>query len=61
MKPIALTLPDAVNVSGLSRTSLYEALKRGKLTAIKAGRRTLILHTELEAYMAALPPYRSGL
>lgn len=61
MTPIALTISDAVKASGISRTSLYEALKRGDLTAFKAGRRTLIRHAELEAYMAGLPAYRAGL
>lgn len=61
MTPIALTISDAVKVSGISRTSLYEALKRGDLTALKAGRRTLIRHAELEAFMAGLPVYQAGL
>lgn len=61
MTPIALSIPDAVRLSGLSRTSLYEALKRGDLTALKCGRRTLIPHTALAAYMAGLPAYRAGL
>jgi excisionase family DNA binding protein len=61
MTPIALTISDAVKVSGLSRTSLYEALNRGDLTAVKAGRRTLIPHAELEAYVARLPAYQPGL
>ncbi len=61
MTPIALTISDAVKVSGISRTSIYEALKRGDLTALKAGRRTLIRHAELEAFMAGLPVYQAGL
>lgn len=60
MTPIALTIPDAVKLSGLSRTSIYAALKRGDLTALKAGRRTLIPHAELDAFLAALPAYRPG-
>jgi excisionase family DNA binding protein len=59
-KPITLTIPAAVLASGMSRTTLYEALKRGDLTARKAGRRTLILFSELEAYLASLPQYRAG-
>jgi excisionase family DNA binding protein len=61
MTPIALTIPDAVKASGLSRTSLYEALKRGDLTALKCGRRTVIPRAALEAYMAGLPAYQAGL
>jgi len=58
--PIAVTIPDAVKASGMSRTSIYEALKRGDLTARKAGRRTLISFSDLEAYLANLPTYQAG-
>ena len=58
--PIAVTVPDAVRASGMSRSSLYEALKRGDLTAHKAGRRTLISYSDLQAYLANLPEYKAG-
>lgn len=53
-------IPDAVQASRLSRSHIYEALKQGKLRAIKAGRRTLIPVAELEAYLASLPSYGEG-
>jgi excisionase family DNA binding protein len=52
------TIPEAVEASGLSRSALYVALKRGDLTARKAGRRTLIALADLEAFLQALPAYR---
>lgn len=58
--PIAVTIPDAVRLSGCSRSALYEALKRGDLTARKAGRRSLIMMADLEAYLASLPSYQAG-
>ena len=58
--PIALSIPDAIKVSGMSRTSIYEALKRGDLTARKAGRRTLISYAGLQAYLSSLPSYQGG-
>jgi excisionase family DNA binding protein len=58
--PIALTISDAVKATGCSRTRLYEALKRGDLTARKAGRRTLISFADLEAYLASLPTFQTG-
>ena len=58
--PIAVTIPEAVKLSGLSRTSIYEALKRQDITARKAGRRTLISFADLEAYLASLPIYQAG-
>lgn len=54
------TMPEAVQFSGLSRTSIYEALKRGDLSARKAGRRTLIAFVDLENYLASLPTYHAG-
>lgn len=54
------TLPEASQYSGMSRTSLYEALKRQDITARKAGRRTLISFADLEAYLASLPEYKAG-
>jgi len=59
-EPITVTIPDAVKATGMSRTSIYEALKRGDLTARKAGRRTLISFADLQAYMASLPQYQAG-
>jgi excisionase family DNA binding protein len=58
--PIAVTIPDAVKASGISRSSIYEALKRGDLSARKAGRRTLISFADLQAYLASLPEYKAG-
>jgi len=54
------TMPEAVEYSGLSRSALYVALKRGDLVARKAGRRTLISFADLEAYLASLPTYQAG-
>ena len=57
---IAVSIPDAVRATGMSRTSIYEALKRGDLSARKAGRRTLISFADLQSYLASLPAYRAG-
>ena len=54
------TLPEAVQFSGLSRSSIYVALKKGDLCARKAGRRTLISFADLQAYLASLPTYQAG-
>lgn len=57
MEPIALTIPDAVKAAGVSRTSLYEALRRGELSARKNGKRTLIEAEALKAWLAQMPAY----
>jgi hypothetical protein len=48
---------DAVGCSGLTRTAIYDALRRGDLKARKSGRRTLICMADLQAYIASLPEY----
>lgn len=58
--PLAVTIPDAVKLSGMSRTAIYEALKRQDITARKAGRRTLISFADLQTYLASLPAYQAG-
>jgi excisionase family DNA binding protein len=60
MAPLAITIHEAVKVTGLSRSRIYEALRRQELTALKAGRRTLIPVADLEAYLASLPTYQAG-
>lgn len=57
--PIALSIPEAVKESGVSRSALYLALKRGDLSAKKAGRRTLIPYADLQNYIASLPQYQA--
>ncbi len=54
---IALTVPEAVRVSGLSRSRIYEALNSG-LPARKAGRRTIILASDLTEFLEKLPHYQ---
>lgn len=58
--PIAVTIPEAVKATGMSRSALYEAMKRGDLIARKAGRRTLISFADLESYLGSLPTYQAG-
>ena len=48
---IALRIRDASIVSGLSRSTLYELLKAGKIRAVKIGGRRLILRDSLEALL----------
>jgi excisionase family DNA binding protein len=56
---LSVTIPEAVKATGLSRSALYEALRRGDLPARKAGRRTIIAVADLEMYLANLPAYRA--
>jgi excisionase family DNA binding protein len=52
---ISHTIPDACVATGLSRTTLYEAIKAGRLKPRKCGNRTLILHEDLKRFIETLP------
>ena len=52
---ITYNLNDAAKACGLGRTTLYEAIGRGELIAVKAGGRTLIPAESLRAFIAGLP------
>ena len=54
--PIAYTIPNAANVAGLGRTTIYELIGAGKIEARKAGGRTLVMAASLRDYIAGLPP-----
>jgi excisionase family DNA binding protein len=51
-RPLAHHISDAVRVTGISRSLLYDLIKRGELAIIKIGRRTLIAEDDLEALIA---------
>ena len=48
-------IPGWCNISGMGRTTSYEAMARGDLRAIKVGRRTLIDVEHGLAWLANLP------
>ena len=48
---LAYRMDEAVQVSGLGRTFLYEYIGSGKLPSIKIGGRRLILHDDLLAFL----------
>ena len=55
LQPEGLSVMEACRVSGLGRTTVYEAISDGRLLARKAGKRTIILRTELQEFLTALP------
>ena len=52
---LAVSIADAVRMSGLGRTSLYAAIAAGKLKTRKCGRRTLIEMAALRRFIETLP------
>ena len=51
MRPLAHQLPSAVRQTGISRSLLYQLIKRRELAVVKIGRRTLILVSDLRTFL----------
>lgn len=51
MEPIALSVADAVKVSGLGKSFLYVAMSDGRLETRKVGRKRLILTASLRRFI----------
>jgi excisionase family DNA binding protein len=51
----AHSILETCSLTGLGRDTIYGAIRAGKLTARKLGRRTLITDDDLRAFLAALP------
>lgn len=56
---LAYSVAEAVRLSGICRTVVYEEIKAGRLRARKLGRRTLILSEDMQRWLANLPLVRS--
>ncbi|WP_431855318.1 hypothetical protein [Azospirillum sp.] len=55
IEPIAVRVPVAVQVSGLSRSGLYRGIQAGAIQIRKQGKTTLVLFDSLKAYVHGLP------
>jgi excisionase family DNA binding protein len=52
---LSMTVEQAVERTGITRTRFYELFKEGVITPRKSGRRTLVLAEDLETYVKSLP------
>jgi len=57
---LSISINEAASMSGLGRSSIYEAMVSGKLKAKKSGKRTIILVRDLNDFLAALPAANFG-
>jgi excisionase family DNA binding protein len=55
IEPIALSPRDAAAVLAVSRRTLSDLIRKGKVAARKAGTRTLVDMESLKAYYTSLP------
>jgi excisionase family DNA binding protein len=53
--PMALKISEACTAARCGRTTVYEAIKRGELIALKRGKSTLILASDLRQWLESLP------
>ncbi|KKW92950.1 MerR family transcriptional regulator [Sphingobium chungbukense] len=44
----------------ISRSEIYEAIKRGDLKAKKYGRRTIVPHAAWDAFITSMPDYAAA-
>ena len=51
MEPISVKIPEAVRLTGLSRSRLYELMKSGDVEFTKVGSSTLILFESLRGFI----------
>ena len=58
--PLALGILDAARAAGVGRSTIYENINSGALKARKAGRRTLILRADLQAWLDSFPAVKAA-
>jgi predicted DNA-binding transcriptional regulator AlpA len=57
---LALSIKELIVVSGISRTSIYNEIKTGRLVVHKLGRRTVVLAADVQNWLTALPAAKTA-
>jgi excisionase family DNA binding protein len=57
---LALSVSEAGQLIGIGRTAVFNEIREGRLQAKKCGRRTLILRSDLDTWLARLPNRKSS-
>jgi len=58
---LAYSPAEAAELGGISLAKLYDEARKNRLTIRKSGRRSLITHRDLEAWLNGLPKKRAPL
>ena len=58
--PMAHSVEAAADRAGVGRTTIYAAIRDGALVARKCGRRTIVLTSDLQAWLSKLPHARTS-
>ena len=56
----AYSIPQVMGKIGIGRDTLYKLIRQGNLPARKLGRRTVVLESDLQAFIEALPRLGGG-
>lgn len=59
-EPISVKIPEAVRLTGLSRSRIYELMKSGDIEFAKVGSSTLILVESLRRFIQSHSGLREG-
>jgi excisionase family DNA binding protein len=54
MERLGLTVPEAAELSSLGQTSIYKAIREGRLRIRKYGTRTIIMSADLASFLESL-------
>lgn len=54
MEPISVRIPEAVRLTGVSRSKLYELIKAREIEVVKLGSATLVLTSSLREFINRL-------
>jgi excisionase family DNA binding protein len=52
---LAMKIGEACSASSCGRTTIYNAIRQGQLRAVKRGKSTLILESDLRRWLESLP------
>ena len=52
-EPLVVSVEDALRVSRLGRTFIYQLINDGSIASIKRGKRRLVIYSSLKAFLTA--------